>query len=336
MFPALQAAREAARRMTCANNLKQLGLAVHNYQDARQVFPAATNYPPVDSGASGASAVINWAVVSLPYLEDTARYEDFFGSFTSGAVLAGDYFKGKPGTIAQEKVEVLICPSAPSWQVGINPAKDAWEPTPFGGMHYEATAARVTGDDDKSVKRTAGMGGSGFYWCGIMTRLGTSPAGTGGPTGKSVIKSTGNTIASITDGLSHTFLIGETPPLHAEKQNVLNGEAEPLSNNAFGWFQYDTAWAGYSGGMLSRFRVNELPKCGHIKRGNRAVLSNTASPNCPYCHGYYMDIRSFHPGTAGVAMGDGAVRALSGSMDLKTKHNFFDKASGKRPSFEYE
>ena len=333
LLPAVQSAREAARRMSCTNNLKQLGLAIHNFENAKQKFPAATNYPVT----GGASAIINWAVVSLPFLDNTATYKDFLGGFTKNNALAGEYLtKSSLRSIAQEDIGVLLCPSAPDREIEMVPTAN--NIMPFGAMHYEATAARVfpvnaAGYDDRTVKRTAGMGRDGFYWCGIMTRLGSSPAGTGGPTGKYLIKTEPNTVANVTDGLSNTFLVGETPPIHAAKQSVLNGTAESLSNNVFGWFQYDTPWAGYSGGMLSRFRVNELPECDHVVHNKGNILRNASGggvSECVYCYGYYMDIRGFHPYTAGVVLGDGSVRMLSDDLDLGVKHDLFDRASGRR------
>ena len=143
-----------------------------------------------------------------------------------------------------------------------------------------------------------------------------------------------NTIANVTDGLSNTFLVGETPPIHGVKQTVLNKTAEGFSNNARGWFDWDTPWAGYSGGMLSRFAVNELPSCGHINHSGGDALRNANPGLCTYCYGYYMDIRSFHPLVAGVVMGDASVRMLRNGLDLEVKHNLFDKADGAMiPSF---
>jgi len=69
LLPAVQAAREAARRMQCSNNMKQLGLAMHNYHDVNKTFPPAYT---VDKNGK---PLHSWRVLLLPYLEQTALYE---------------------------------------------------------------------------------------------------------------------------------------------------------------------------------------------------------------------------------------------------------------------
>ncbi|UUO05088.1 DUF1559 domain-containing protein [Blastopirellula sp. J2-11] len=96
LLPAIQQAREAARRLHCTNNLKQIALAMHNYHDTHTVFPAGvvTNNPSnlcpqLQSGVVMRSSA-PWAVVLLPFMEDAARYESFdpegtyFGLYPSG------------------------------------------------------------------------------------------------------------------------------------------------------------------------------------------------------------------------------------------------------------
>jgi prepilin-type processing-associated H-X9-DG protein len=71
LLPAVQAAREAARRAQCTNNLKQIALAMYNYESAHGQFPAAALY-----GADG-SPLLSWRVVILPYLEQESLYRQF-------------------------------------------------------------------------------------------------------------------------------------------------------------------------------------------------------------------------------------------------------------------
>jgi hypothetical protein len=71
ILPAVQAAREAARRTQCRNNLRQLGLCLHNYHDVHKRFPAHANYD-----ANG-KPLLSWRVHILPFMEEQALYEQF-------------------------------------------------------------------------------------------------------------------------------------------------------------------------------------------------------------------------------------------------------------------
>ena len=66
LLPAVQSAREAARRMQCSNNLKQAGLAIHNFASAQGVLPNSSRPP------SGPNGRVSWTTRSLPYMEDKA------------------------------------------------------------------------------------------------------------------------------------------------------------------------------------------------------------------------------------------------------------------------
>lgn len=71
LLPAVQAAREAARRMSSGNNLKQIGLAMHNYHDVHKHFPPATTFD------EDGEPLLSWRVHLLPYLEEQALYKEF-------------------------------------------------------------------------------------------------------------------------------------------------------------------------------------------------------------------------------------------------------------------
>ncbi len=79
LLPAVQAAREAARRAQCTNNLKQLGLALHNYNSSKNVFPYGANQYNNTQGA-------NWVISILPDMEQQSLYNAFNSSlYTSTA-----------------------------------------------------------------------------------------------------------------------------------------------------------------------------------------------------------------------------------------------------------
>ena len=75
LLPAVQAAREAARRAQCTNNLKQLGLAIHNYISQHQVIPSQNMYPSANQYSCGWS--VGWPLALLPNMEQGALFNAF-------------------------------------------------------------------------------------------------------------------------------------------------------------------------------------------------------------------------------------------------------------------
>jgi prepilin-type N-terminal cleavage/methylation domain-containing protein/prepilin-type processing-associated H-X9-DG protein len=77
LLPAVQAAREAARRMQCSNNLKQLGLAAHNYHDSHRKFPLGQHLFGNTAGGIARGLGYNWSYALLPYIEQGNLYNQF-------------------------------------------------------------------------------------------------------------------------------------------------------------------------------------------------------------------------------------------------------------------
>src|SRR5437868_1095051 len=77
LLPAIQAAREAARRAQCKNNLKQIGLALHNYESARRAFPPGFISTPKNNvlNAEGTGPGWGWGAYILPHLEESATFQ---------------------------------------------------------------------------------------------------------------------------------------------------------------------------------------------------------------------------------------------------------------------
>jgi prepilin-type N-terminal cleavage/methylation domain-containing protein len=101
LLPAVQQAREAARRSQCKNNLKQLGLALHNYLDAYTVFPPGGTYPHPINASGTVGGPFSPQARLLPYLEQ--------GNLTKLIDFSKPY--GDQPTVSANRIAVLICPS---------------------------------------------------------------------------------------------------------------------------------------------------------------------------------------------------------------------------------
>ncbi len=119
LLPAVQAAREAARRSQCTNNLKQLGLALHNYHSTNNSFPVGFLYPTVTTGLPVPALHYRWSVLAqmTPYLEQSSVYNALNMNFPlaagpSGAYGAGPWTPFSANTTATStKVNIFLCPT---------------------------------------------------------------------------------------------------------------------------------------------------------------------------------------------------------------------------------
>jgi len=137
LLPAVQAAREAARRCSCANNLTQLGLALHNHEFSQEAFPpGVTGDPgPIRSVAEGRH--VGWIVELLPYLEqqNLARHFD---------AAAGAYAEVN-APVRKQRIQVLVCPSDP-FRVFDRQEPDVGHST-YAGCHASKETPIDTGND---------------------------------------------------------------------------------------------------------------------------------------------------------------------------------------------
>tara|TARA_R110002111_G_C6005121_1_gene373746 strand:- start:3854 stop:4831 length:978 start_codon:yes stop_codon:yes gene_type:complete len=145
LLPAVQQAREAARRSTCKNNMKQIGLALHNYHDTHRVFPPGfidneLDFSGSKTGGTGANNNgIGWGAMILPYMDQAPLYNQI-GS-TTGAF--GEHWSVNASTLAQTILPAFNCPSDPMG--GINTDKSNFGKSNYLASHGTAAATTNNG-----------------------------------------------------------------------------------------------------------------------------------------------------------------------------------------------
>lgn len=205
LLPAVQSAREAARRAQCTNNLKQLALAAHNYHDTMGTFPTALYKHPAYVTDSQAWNNASFLVLMLPQLEQQALSSAVnFNIMWGSNVLFGwgtQYYGEQNSTVRTTIVNALLCPSDDSEPIDETNADEIWNGRAAGSSYVGnmgdnclacAPAANVV-DFCAAVgyrcrgPQLADGGGSGIFW-----RYGPRVG-----------------VTHIKDGTSNTFLLGE-------------------------------------------------------------------------------------------------------------------------------
>ena len=167
LLPAVQAAREAARRSQCSNNMKQIGLAIHNYHDSHKKFPPGyMGDPPNNPGGCGQvhhdRPGWGWAAYILPYMEQGSLYDQLAISGTKKAVCStptgaqDDPAVGDPA-LQDTLISGYRCPSAVD--PDLNPSRDTANNGDHGTSNYAGVAGvDWTGVDGNGLKAIFGDG----------------------------------------------------------------------------------------------------------------------------------------------------------------------------------
>lgn len=280
LLPAVQQARESARRTQCKSNLKQIGLALHTYQDTMNVLPWGFGGEP--GGARG--TLWGWAVLILPQLEQGTLYNALATS-TGGVSPSGNPATGfnaimntfsPPNTYLQMSLPVYRCPTdTGSAQVSI----------PTGGLNGSPQASTFV------------FGRSNYS--GVMGSVVTSqPVGNLGGgimvTNGAFSESSSKRFRDFTDGLSNTFLVGEK-----RSAAILNGM----------YTGCETIWAGSNDDFFPDWQGFGM----HLGACEQADVLNLKTPIAPTPSSGlpFIAFSSMHGGGANFVLGDGSVRFIS-------------------------
>jgi prepilin-type N-terminal cleavage/methylation domain-containing protein/prepilin-type processing-associated H-X9-DG protein len=283
LLPAVQKVREAAFRMQCQNNLKQIGLAFHNYENANGLFPPAYNVIlPFPSSTA-------WGTYLLPYLEQDNLYKRYD--------VTARIDNAQNQSVISTPLKVFQCPSAPqqnrTYMDGPVPGS-AFVPT-WGSAPISWTAA--AGDYTVTTGVREDTLNACFTPPGGGDRDGTLEAvalnAPGDPRG-------GTRVLAISDGTSNTLLIGEL----AGRPMAYRAGRQVAPFSPFQGAGWGDALSGENWFIGSLLDGTEPP------HGGPCVVNCTNSRG----RGLY----GFHSGGANVLLADGSVRLLSSSLNQCT------------------
>ena len=238
LLPAVQQAREAARRAQCKNNLKQIGLALHNYASTHRIFPLETYY---GERADGSFYYNSWVPQILPQIEQTGLANLYDHNFS--------FFAPENQAAVEMKLAAFECPSTP----GGTQLTETMRVRNSGGWSILTDRGGFTAD-------YAGQRGVDDLTYSIYIPGGTEPNNEGIFGGGG----TGTRFSNITDGTTNTIIVHES----AGRSNWIyrdrvNNEVVRNPPGWGGWFDY---WAGPCAGWMYGFEDD-----GVTRRGPRFI-----------------------------------------------------------------
>ena len=325
LLPAVQAAREAARRAQCTNNMKQIGLALFNYESSNNVFPPGGISFNVGGYNNPNSNGMSWMALTLPFMEGSNTYNAVNFNIPMGASQSG----GTPYLLAIATAwyttnKSFLCPSDGDNQNGyradnsVDPVNGQYPntvapPNPTGGQAMDPVSNYLGSFGDNYC--IGGLTGTGGPWETPITVPLTTvlPAGRIGWPGyqgtNADLSSSGNlpgsgslrgmfdyqtmqivSLASVTDGTSNTLAVGESLP------------AQRADNN---FWQFNAATNGTT--VPINYPTNQLSPgyFGNSNWNSRFAYSNTG-------------FKSKHPGGVNFLFADGSVHFLKQSINMNT------------------
>ena len=279
LLPAVQAAREAARRATCVNNLKQIALGLHNFHDARKVFPVG-QFNPMSEQTNKARYFNRacWWHKLLPYVGETAMAEQLEAYWpVSGPPGGEDYIYDNSNRDAV--VGTFVCPSDPASPKTLT--FGTYLNSPIGNQGFHGNYAVCAGDAYFNPEHSPkGDKLSGIFYALSKTRM-----------------------KEVTDGTSHTLLVGEI---------VVSPDTTNHDGRGRYWNTFDgnTFFSTMSPPNTTVF--DSLYLCVSIPEAPCSPAPLT--PNSPVL---VMSARSRHRGGANFALADASVRFFEDEVDAQ-------------------
>jgi prepilin-type N-terminal cleavage/methylation domain-containing protein/prepilin-type processing-associated H-X9-DG protein len=304
LLPAIQAAREAARRGQCQNNIRQLGLVVNNYVDAKKYFPSSIRPP-----GSTTLPRIAGLTLMLPYFEEGAKYDKYDQSknwFDNTVNSKGAINKD----IVNTKIPMLQCPSVPEPErLDGNPDVSPWVPEVGAPTDYSPTIfvdKRLRPDPDNPSNPQNLVDEAAPQTATMPPAAGSSGLGL-------LAYNVPAKINQVTDGLSKTIAYAESGgrPYLYRGGRLIDTFPEKRVNGG-GWCR-----------PASDISIDGSSGDGSTDVGTCAVnCTNGIEMGATFPHPYYNTVGTgepyaFHPGGANFCMGDGSVLWLNSDINIR-------------------
>ena len=349
LLPAVQAAREAARRMSCTNNFKQIGLALHNFHDARKAFPPTrlgawkiglpaflfpfmeqqalydlmVNAPACDMGDCGSGVDICLGHTQQNqgwwYLQLDESQRNGFGSLNmfkcpsrrSGVAIT-QYYCEQPGGQSDYAFIEYLAVQNPSAGMTTEPRYDNWWDL-YGSdlaSAYAYALNAISSTEPRGVNKSPFTPGQGNV--------------TNDANNNRKAWVTGNGIERWTDGTSNQLVWGEKHiPTSKLGKCDDQGDPRPMGDDCAFYYTGPMRWG-------SMFRVIGVMPGGNIAQGPKhldRVVRDGADPHLTWAGSGY-SFGSYHPGVCTFLAGDGSVHTLSVTTPDRLMYMFADVSDG--------
>jgi len=342
LLPAVQAAREAARRMQCTNHLKQVGLAVHNFHDARK------GLPPTTTGYHQPS----WWVWILPYLEQQAVYDQIMGrrdpvsgaSWAQAPLNYTEWWKGRdgmepPNILTEEQrrgvgsISWIKCPSRRSGYAACEvPGIDMWGQGTGSGPRGDYSIVWIGNRQSSDNNANSDMHWSwllyGFWspWCkGPFLHPTHSGDGTHDPNAPAGWQPSCS-FSRWLDGTSNQIIVGEKH-IPRDLLGVDTAVASDIDGTPFA-----IGWWSTPGGRFNTART-VITRSPRLARGPQDGVGMADSYHNLHATTPNYGFGSYHTGVCNFVVGDGSVQALSVTISPEPLGNLADVSDGGSVSF---
>ncbi len=335
LLPAVQSAREAARRMQCVNNLKQIGLGMHNYESSYGCFPLGVS-------RYGLITTYNWDCWSghammLANIEQAPMYNAI--NFMLGNNGANSYGYYANSTVTSTRVSVFLCPSDPNAGT-LQVLRSADGREDMLDLSYVASAGTTTNSPNNTAPTNtwATMGSTGLFWWYIAYGIRNVTDGTSNTVAfsEALVSNYGGSTAAASasvpmyPGNSMTGIAGAGGA--AQQYDANQNPAAVLAG-----LQACTAeWQAHKGFNNARGIFWEVGSLGMTMFNTIAPPNSTQYPwgDCRYTGGGYpndatfANVNSLHPGGINVLMADGSVRFVKDAISQATWWALGTRANG--------